>query len=67
MTRKSYTIEGVPEKRIQVSPSKSFDLSATFWDEWTGNEKNEIQCTFRLFHTYKAETVTYVSVSNSKR
>jgi hypothetical protein len=33
MTRKSPTTESVPEKRIQVSPSKSFDLPATFWDE----------------------------------
>lgn len=70
MRKQSYTRQfsneiGIPlflEKRIPVSPSKSFDLSAKFWDEFTGNEEDKINCTFTIFHTYKALTVKYISV-----
>ncbi len=51
------------KEMIPISPSKSFNLSAKFYEEeFIGNEVDKINCTFTIFHTYKALTVKYVSV-----
>lgn len=62
MKKQYYRGDCQQDRRISIPSSKSVDLSVDFWEEFTGNEEDKIECVFTIFHTYKAETVKFTSV-----
>jgi hypothetical protein len=61
LRKASYRDQHVIEKRISVSPHDSFDLSADFWEVFTGDEEDQIDCIFTIYHTHGAERTKAVS------
>ena len=48
-------------QRRWINPHETIDLEADFYDEYRGEVRDRINCTFILYHTHKAETMRAMS------
>lgn len=57
----------VAEKRIWISPHETLDLSADFYQNFQGNEKEKVDCHFTVYHTHGADNIKVVSQKRKER
>jgi hypothetical protein len=48
-------------ERRWINPHETIDLETDFWEEYQGEVKENINCTFSLYHTHGKETVKITS------